>query len=331
MGWFLTSNKKTKAAKKPARKRSVDPSWDPQRTLLGVKFASAAGAIVVIALAWHFGTERLEAYVQTRHPQPITAEDIRFSDKPKEMSAADINLLRAELAAMIGDNPMNRRGLEQAADLLLSRKDIVRELHQVRRNPDGTVDIDLVFRTPAAIVRMRNERTGELSNDGYHVIDDMGYQMYGPRYLNELPNRGLPQIVGVNSKYRPKDNLGEYRWQGREVDAALSLIAELRGTAAIDCIESISVNVTDERGRTRLVINTLVAPQGGGEPIECRIVWGLPPGEERSIEPDVDRKLAALGALLSDGRYQMGLWREVWINTGQIIPKQSIVGVSTGR
>lgn len=322
MGWFLTNSKKTK--KKTKRGRSTDPSWDPSRTLLGVKFAGAGGLLLAVALGWHFGSEKLQAYVNDTHAQPITAEDIRFSDEPELMSPADINQLRAEIAQLIGDAPLNRKGLRETAQLLQAKPDIVRELRQVRRTPEGTVEIDLDFRTPAALVRMRNERTGALSDDGYHVIDDMGFQMYGPRTLAEVEHLGLRQIVGVSSKYRPKDNLGEHRWQGPEVDAALALLAELRKSPAIDLIDSVSVNITDERGRIRLVLNTLVIPARGAEAVPCRIVWGLPPGQERTIEPDADRKLAALIATLSDSRYRMGHWQEVWVNTGNVRPAKAI-------
>ncbi len=330
MGWFL-SRSKNKNTSKAKRSASANPTWDPHRTLLGVKFAGVAGAILAVALAWHFGSQRLEAYVNLKHAQPITAEDIRFSEQPVEMSPADINLLRAELARAIGPKPLNRDGLVRAADILRDRQDIVRELRQIRRLPDGTIDVDLSFRSPAAIVQMRNERTGQPSPDGYHVIDDMGYQMYGPRSLAELATLNLPRVVGVNSKYRPKDNRGEYRWQGPEVDAALALIKTLRKTPAYNHIDSISVNVTDERERIRLVINTLVLPTANSRPMSCRIVWGLPPGQEKAVEPDADRKLAALNSLLADNRYRRGQWQEIWINTGSVRPSQAIVGETGSR
>ena len=145
-----------------------------------------------------------------------------------------------------------------------------------------------------------------------------------PAGLDGLPDPTLPQILGVSSDYRPRDNHGEYRWQGPEVDAALALIDTLKDTPAIDFVDSISVNIRDERDRIRLVINTLVVPARGVEPVPCRIVWGLPPGQERAIEPDVDRKISALTKLLGDGRYRMGHWQEVWINTGNIRPSQAI-------
>ncbi len=325
MSWFL-SNKSSRGEKKSKRGKSADPRWDPQRTLLGMKFAGVAGAVLAVALMWHFGSQRLEAYVSTNHARPVTADDIRFSEDPRLMSPADINLLRARLAEAIGPSPLDREGLREAAKVLRDRRDVVRELRQVRRQPDGTIDIDLSFRYPAAVVQMRNERTGALSPDGYHVIDDMGFAMYGPRSLDELAHLQLPRILGVNSKYRPKDNLGEYRWQGPEVDAALALIGALRETPAMGFIDSISVNITDDLGRIRLVINTQVRPTANAKPIDCRIVWGLPPGQERAIEPDTDRKVEALVALLAHDRYRMGHWREVSINTGSIVPAQAIVG-----
>ena len=324
MGWFL-SNKTSKTKKKTKKRgKSAQANWDPKRTLLGVKFAGFAGGILAIALAWHFGTQRLEAYVNAKHAQPIPAEDVRFSDEPTHLAPAELNQLRAELAQLIGDEPLNRSGLVAAAKMLRDQQDLVRELRQVRRTPRGTVEIDLDFRTPAAIVQMRNARTGQPSLDGYHVIDELGYQMFGPKRLDELANPNLPRILGVSSDFRPRDNHGEYRWQGPEVDAALALIEALKGSPAIDFVESISVNVRDERDRIRLVINTLVVPARGVEPVPCRIVWGLPPGQERAIEPDVDRKIAALTKLLGDGRYRMGHWQEVWINTGNIRPTQAI-------
>lgn len=300
MGWFLSNKKKT-TKKKTKRGKSANPQWDPMRTLLGVKFAGFAGGILAIALAWHFGTQRLEAYVNDKHAQPITAEDVRFSDEPTHLAPAELNQLRAELAQIIGDEPLNRPGLAAAAKMLRDQHDLVRELRQVRRTPEGTIEIDLDFRTPAAIVRMRNANTGQPSPDGYHVIDELGYQMFGPKRLDELADPTLPRILGVNSDFRPRDNHGEYRWQGPEVDAALALIDTLKNTPAIDFVDSISVNIRDERDRIRLVINTLVVPARGIEPVPCRIIWGLPPGQERAIEPDVDRKIAALTKLLGDG------------------------------
>jgi len=323
MGWFLSSSKK-KSKSKAKRSASVDPKWDPKRTLLGVKFAAAGGAVVAIAMGWHFGTQQLEASVRAHSTHPISSQDIHFSETPELISPGKINELRTELAGVIGDDPLNRRGLEQAAEILESRQDLIRQVRQVRRTPQGTIEIDLSFRTPAAIVLMRNPLTGELSDDGFHVIDNQGYHMFGLWEDIDRSQHDLPLILGVSSNNRPQENQHDYRWQDSETHAALTLINTLKNTPALDHIESISVDETDERGRIRLVINTLVIPPGAVEPVFCRIVWGLPPGEERTIEPDTDRKIEALITLLGNGNYRTGHWREVWINTGNIQLPQAI-------
>ena len=316
MGWFL-SNKTSKTKKKTKRGKNTNPKWDPHRTLLGIKFAGFAGGAIAVAIGWHYGTQSLQAYISETHAQPITAEDIRFSDKPTLMGVAELNQIRAELAGLIGSSPLNGEGLKQAAERLKSQHDIVRELRQITRTPESTIEVDLDFRTPAAIVRMRNERTGRLAQVGYDVVDDMGFQMYGPKYMNEVAHLGLPLILGVNSKYRPKDNQGEHQWQGQELNAGLALIKELRKTPVIDLIESISVYDTDERGRIRLWINTEV-PRPGARPVKCQILWGLPPGQEKGVEIDTDKKLKLLIAVMRNGQYLVGQWRNVTINTGSI-------------
>lgn len=323
MGWFLTSSK-SKTKKKTKRGKSADPKWDPHRTLLGMKFAGAGGAVLAVVLVWHYGTQQLEAYVSKHHARPITVQDIQFSEDPDLILPEKINTLRAELAETIGPDPLDRDKLQDAVVLLKKKHDIVREVRQVRRRPDGTIQIDLTFRSPVAIVQMRNPITHEPSPDGFHVVDELGYHMDGPKYLVDFGHLDVPLILGVSSDDRPKDNLNEFRFQGHEVDSALRLIKTLRETTTYDHIDSISVDVTDEVGRIRLVINTRIAPTVNGPLVYCRIVWGLPPGQERTVEPDVDRKIAALEALLSDDRYIKGHWDEVWINSGVPRPVKAI-------
>ena len=317
MAWFLTNGKKTKK-KTTRRGKSAGPAWDPQRTLLGVKFAGAVGIVIALALAWHVTQDRLLAYANEQHAMPVTADDIVFSDKPTWMTPAEINTLRANIAAKIAPGPMDNTGLKAVAKELEDHPRLVRELRQVRRTPQGKIELDVSFRRPAAILRMRNSVTQEPATDGYHVIDAEGYQLFGPVHLHEVHHLGLPRLEYVNSDYRPRDNQGEFRWQGNEVAAGLALIAALKGDPAMDMVETVRVDGRDERGRLRLMLIVPVRPTATSEPVPCVIVWGLPPGEERSIEPDADQKLVALHRVLGDGNFRMGHWREVWINTGSI-------------
>ncbi|MEM1353519.1 MAG: hypothetical protein AAGC44_02280 [Planctomycetota bacterium] len=318
MGWFLTHGKKNKKKATARRGQSAGPSWDPKRTLLGLKFAGAIGAVIGVALAWHLAEERLLAHANTRHASPVTPDDIVFSEEPRWMTPAEINQLRANIASHIAPGPMERSGLEQVVEELREHPRLVQELRQVRRTPEGTIELDVSFRKPAAILRMRNPVTNEPSTDGYHVIDPEGYALFGPVHLHDVYHLGLPRIEYVSSDYRPRDNQGEFRWQGNEVAAGLALIEQLKGDPVMDVIETIRVDGRDERQRIRLVLIVPVRPTAASEPIRCAIVWGMPPGQERSIEADADQKLLALRRVLADGNFRHGLWREVWVNTGSI-------------
>lgn len=322
MGWFLTNGKKKKKTTK--RSKSAGPGWDPHRTLLGIKFAGAIGAVIAVALAWHVAQDRLLAYANTRHAVPVHADDIRFSEEPTWMTPAELHQLRINIAAKVSAGPMEREGLARVAQELREHPRLVRELRQVRRTPQGTIELDVSFRQPAAILCMRNPATGEPSTDGYHVIDAEGYALFGPVYLHDVYHLGLPRIEYVSSDYRPRDNKGEFQWQGNEVAAGLAMIKALQGDPAMDLIETIRIDGRDERGRIRLVLIVPVRPTAASEAIPCAIVWGMTPGQERSIEADPDQKLIALHKTLSAGEFRMGHWKEVWINTGQIRFPQAI-------
>lgn len=322
MGWFLSS--KTKNKKSTRRGSGGGSEWDPQRTLLGVKFAGAIGAVVLVAVGWAWLEGGLEAYADTHHAQPVGPDDIVFGQTPGWLTPAELNQMRTELAGLIGPGPMDDDGLRAAAGWLRARPNLVKELRQVRRTPAGTVEIDADFREPAAVVRMFNREAWTDAEDGYHVIDDAGYYLYGPVHLADVDHLGLPLVLGVDSNYRPRDEQGEFSFQGNEVPAALALIAALEGEPVLDMIESISVNSRDEdTQRIRLVLT--ITPPGLPQQIPCRIVWGLPPGHpDAVVEAKVADKIRALNTLVSSGPFRMGHRPEAWVNFGEVQFPQAI-------
>ncbi|MEM9415035.1 MAG: hypothetical protein AAGA29_06085 [Planctomycetota bacterium] len=324
MGWFLTSNTKPKKKKKSARGGGSD--WDPKRTLLGVKFAGVIGAVVLAAVGWGFMERGLVSYANTHHAKPIVADDIAFSQTPQWLTPAELNHMRTEIAELIGySGPMERDGLREAADWLRAQPHLIKELRQVHRTPQGTIAIDADFRQPAAVLRMFNRGAWVDAEDGHHVIDDTGYRLYGPVPLADVDHLGLPLILGVDSSYRPRDEQGEFQYQGNEVPAALALIEALKGEPVLGIIESISVNSRDKKERIRLVLTIAVPVPGAVEPVTCMIVWGLPPGHPDAIvEAEVRTKINALNALVSLDTFRMGLHPESWINTGEVQFPQAI-------
>lgn len=326
MGWFLSSKTKGKKKKKSARGSSAyGGGWDPQRTLLGVKFAGAAGALVLSACGWVWLEGGLVNYANAHHAQPVGPDDITFSETPDWLTPAEINQVRTELAGLIGPGPMDDGGLRAAAGWLKDRPNLVKELRQVRRTPQGTVEVDAAFRRPAATLRMFDRGTWRDAQDGFHVIDSDGYHLYGPVHFSDVDYQGLPLILGVDSSYRPRDEQGEFHFQGNEVPAALALIAALDDEPVLGMIESISVNSRDAKQRIRLVLTVSVMPNGAAEPVSCKIVWGLPPGHpDAIIEAPVEEKVQALNALVSSDLFRMGHRPEAWINTGKVIFPQAI-------
>ena len=325
MGWFLSSSGKGKKKKKAGRGSGYGSGWDPQRTLLGLKFAGVIGGVVVVAVGWVWLEGGLANYANAHHADPISPDDITFAQTPDWLTPAEINQMRTELAAMIGPGPMDDEGLRAAAGWLKDQPHKVRDLRQVRRTPQGTIEIDAEFRRPAAVLLMFDRGEWRDAQDGYHVIDDAGYRLYGPVHFADVDYLGLPLIIGVDSNYRPRDEQEEFAFQGSEVPAALALIEALKDQPVLGMIDSISVNSRDPKDRIRLVVTISVRPPGVAEPIPCKVVWGLPPGHPQAVvEADVADKVRALNALVASGPFRMGHRPEAWINTGRVQFPQAI-------
>ena len=325
MGWFLTSNTKGKKKKKSTRGTGGAGEWDPKRTLLGLKFAGVIGAVILVAVGWAWLENGLVAYANMNHAKPVVADDITFRQTPDWLTPAEINHMRTEIAEFIGPGPMDREGLRAAAQWLQSQPHLIKTLRQVHRTPMGTIDIDADFRQPAAVLLMFDRDTWADAEDGYHVIDDSGFRLYGPEPLANVDHLGLPLILGVDSGYRPRDEQGEYQFQGNEVPAALAFIAALKGEPVLGILESISVHSRDDNERIRLVLTVAVRAPGAVEPVSCRIVWGLPPGHpDAVVEAKVHEKIRALNILVSSDAFRMGQRPESWINTGQVQFPQAI-------
>lgn len=324
MGWFLS---KTTKKKKKTTTRGAAESWDPARTLLGLKFAGIIAALVAAAIGWNWGEQELLAHARDHHAKTITAEDIVFSNQPPGIVPDKINNLRSGIAIRISADPTDGAGIRDAANWLRDNHDLVKTLHQLQRMPDGTIAVDLEFRHPAAIVRMANEITGQEATDGYHIIDAEGFQIYGPVWIADVDHLGLPQILGVPSANRPIGGTHDAQWKGNGIPAAMSLIEVLRENELLGLVESISVNNRDPRGRIRLVLTVLIRPTQDARIIPCQIIWGLPPNHNlasSAIEPAPAKKVQLLRALLASDEFKLGHRPESWLTADRIWSPQTI-------
>lgn len=301
MAWFLSGNK----SKKKKSKAKRDPNaraWDPQRTLLGLKIFGIAALVVAAAVGWNTTEHILGKYAKTHRTAAVTAQSVQLVDAPAWMSQSLADELKAKVAYSVNDNPLDARGLRDAAAMLNDDNDCpwVAAVHQVRRVPRGIVKVTAAYRRPAALVEAKTRGQA-------HVVDRDGVWLEGP--IDRAASRwsGLPLITGVNAP-PPDDGYGK-KWPGSDITAALQLEDLLRGELYADQVTAYDVSHRDLRGRLWLVLYT----DGPA------IVWGLPPGEERSVEPQAPVKLAALRdwAYKHAGRINVrGEADTVWVYTG---------------
>jgi hypothetical protein len=278
MGWFLTKKKGGKSRSAKSRGRagsSASPKpWDPQRTLRGLKvltgIALAAGAVV----GWYYGEEALVDYAATMQADPVGLEDVVLVDAPAWMSPEVRNRVATVVAEQVSPDPLDGRSLRLAAEALAQEPWVAR-VEQVRRLAKGQVAVRAEYRQPVAIVE---------ALDGYHLVDATGVQLPGLYYRDQVDRLGLPLLVNVAAA--PPSRPGQ-QWAGEDLQAGLKLIQTLAGEPYFDQIEAFDVGQRDQRGRIRLALHTR----------DGMVLWGLPPGEEKTLEPAVATKLSWLRRL----------------------------------
>jgi len=262
MGWFLNSNKKKKRATHRRYQTQKVRSWDPQRTLKGLKYLSVAVLVVGFVLGWRYAERYLGVYASLRVGGAVNADDVVLLDAPLWMNPVLTEDIRRSVANQVEKNLLDYKGLERAV-FVLSVNPWIERVWTVARSDRGRVRVSVQFREPVAVVEGR---------DGYHLVDARGVRLPGLYLQHQLDELELPVIVGVSA---PPSQEGE-AWPGKDLHAGLSLVRLLGGEPYLQQVHRIDVGHRDARGRVRLMLHT----QRG------LVRWGLPPGMERTIEPD---------------------------------------------
>jgi hypothetical protein len=283
MGLFLKSQKTARKTGKGRGKgkgggkktpTTDGPGWDPRRTLALLKAAVAAGLVVAAGVGWYYGQGALKQYVSEAHAAEVTPDRVQLVDPPGWMTGGTRRRIRRRVAGPIDPDPLHATGLRQAHEALLA--DPVVRQGQVERLGEGQVRVIADYREPVAIIEAR---------DGYHLVGPAGTRLSpDPYYEHQVSHLGLPLIQQVESA--PPRDPGQ-RWDGRRVQAALSLIRLLSEAPYFNQIEAVDASQTDRQDRLRLVLRTE----------EGQITWGFPPGRERAIEPTAEVKLRRLRQL----------------------------------
>lgn len=272
MGWFLTRKKKGRAAKSAPKRSSSSASpraWNPQRTLAGIKVVGVITGIGLAIMVWQRGDRALQAYVDDSRAAPVTPEKVVLADAPIWMTPAVRHELAATVAEQVAAQPL--KNTLPAAVSALRKQPWVAGVERVYRRGDGVVEVYADYRQPLAIVE---------GKDGYHLVDAQGVSLPNLYTWEQAEMLGLPVIVGVATA---PPATGE-RWPGEQVAAALSLVQLLSSEPYFEQIKAFNVADKDPRGRLRLTLHTE----------KGIVVWGLPPGQEQSVEQDSRIKLGWL-------------------------------------
>lgn len=277
MGWFLSRKRKRGQVRPLGRmngEAKAHKPWNPQRTMVGLQILVVLGMFTLAAFGWHVLGQKLRHYVASRESAPVAAEGVQLVDAPAWMSP----LLRRELADIVAGqvcaDPLNGNGLEWAAEALAESPWVAR-VHEVRRVTGPGVQVKAEYRTPKALI---------YCEDGYRLVDAGGIRLPGLYMGDELKRLRLPILGGVSAGTPAVGTL----WLGEDVQAGLALVKTLAGETYHDQIGLIDVSRRDARGRIRLVLLTTT----GG-----MVRWGLPPGQERAIEPDAATKRSWLASV----------------------------------
>ncbi len=263
--WPFSGRGRGRVGTRSATAGPTTPVWDAAQTLARLRLVMIVVGGLTLVLGWQPAERFLRERISQRLVQAMPMPPIRLANAPAWMPVALREQLRAVALAQITPEPMAGRSLERAA-AALALNPWVEQVLRVQRYPDG-IEILARYRQPVA---------GVAWSDGYHMVDAKGVSLPGLYLREHLELLKLPAIEGVSTPPAAPGCL----WQGQGVQAGLALVSYLGNQPYRDQIVAYDVSDRDALGRVRLTLQT---QQG-------KVRWGLPPGEERSIEPPATLK-----------------------------------------
>ena len=267
MGLFLRKKRKRGRPSRARRSTSLVRPWDPHRTLVGLRILLAVAVAAGVVFGWRWSEQALGRYVNENRAAEVVGASVRLSPAPSWMSRMLRDDLQTLVASTVGHGPLDDAGVRRAV-MALESSPWVSQVRQVRRTSGGRVTVEAEYRRPIALVQ---------APDGYRLVDGGGVCLPGLYLEHQVDSLGLPVLIGVAASAPHAGG----RWPGEDLRSGLSLASLLETEPYVDQVSAIDLGRRDTRGRMRLALCT----RSGG-----MVRWGLPPGEERSIEPDAATK-----------------------------------------
>lgn len=284
MGWLIRRNNSSKRKKgKASAARSKAGATTPfARRHARILITSLA--LLGVGIAWYVGLNQLQAYHSRRSTGYVQPDAVVLVDAPVWLNKLTEMQLRQAVSDYLLADPLDQRSLKHATESLAASP-WVSKVQQITRQRDGQVLVNLVYRSPLALVR---------TTDGYALVASDGVRLPGLYLEHQLAHVQLPVIVGVSAA-SPKPG---QPWPGEDLRAGLNLVSLLAGEDFAGQIMAYDVSGRDQHGRltARLITN------------RGTVLWGFAPGMEGAIEPTAVIKRDRLRALAQrhDGRIDAG-------------------------
>ncbi len=297
-----------KKKKSPRKKKPGPPLWERvdterlRRVLPGVALALAG---VGAALGTGIGIGRLgEASAEARLAEPVSVRVLWPDGDRGAWLAPALRSDIEDLALAAAENdrePFSRTQLARVGDEL-ERSGWFEGRPIVRRAADGAIEVEGVWRRPAAYVRTR---------EGDRLVSTQGKLMP----LLWRPAGSRPALLLVTNTLheapRRSDGRPDYAslWAGNDIEAGLALASMLSGEPYAEAIAEIDLAPFNTGRRLELVVRLSRDAAGDGRS-RSRVYWGGPTGVFNPEEPSDEDKLARLRAMFAESR-----WRD-WLLEG---------------
>ena len=202
---------------------------------------------------------------------------MQLANLPPWLNATLQNQIRQTVVDQLAVDPLDRSSLDKARQALEANP-WIQSIERIERTTTS-VEVYAQYRVPAALVRMSN---------GCRLIDAQGVLLPGLYRA-----RGYPVIEGV-AVPAPHDGRP---WPGPQIQAGLATARLMASQPFAGQIRGYDVSFRDDRNQPdpRGCIRVVLWTGEGRDPQrDPHVVWGLPPGQERTIEPDATVKLQRL-------------------------------------
>jgi hypothetical protein len=258
-----------------------------------LRLVQVAGWLIgvgAIGAAWYYGQPVLERHAtmtRTTRPQVV------LRNVPVWMSDLVVHELGTIVTAALDGNPFDQAALRQASRELEANA-WVRQVTRISRQPGNRIDIDAVYREPAAVIEQRDPVQQTII--GFCLVDSKGVRLPAVYQREHLPKLDLPLVRGV-LKAPPEPGRP---WPGGDVQAGIALAQVIAVQPWRKQVQAI--DVSNHGGRRHVAqahLKLLTQLDDDDDPLNNPgVAWGRAPGEEQFYEPDTTTKLSNLTQLL---------------------------------